>query len=514
MKQKHIIQKVLIEVTVQNKEKAYMIKDNINSFLTVDIFPKIEKYLDTLEDKLPDHILQISHLKLDLNESEATLNTTLKNNIITRFKEELSEVIKPILKPDYSNENDTQVNLLSEQDKLLQTFIYFLEKGYMPWWNSNKNAINILENGVFKKIISAKAFENKIVSVIQKPRVLERIINQLTNTQIKQICLVIIKNKSLKIDLETNAIKELSKLTLTNRNTLWSLVLNILKEYLNYSNDNLEEYSLQQIIKIIPFLKTTQNGNDEEYIWKEIIKIFPFINQNQDIIGAKKNQEQSVINIKNNYSKKNQEQDIITVKNKSQKKDQEKFQQFMQTDSFSSDEKDMHNDNFVDENNGYYVQNAGLVLIHPFMKNLFIYCNLIDAKTQKLINPELCIHLLHYIATGKTNQPESDMLFEKFLCNIPLQQSISRHVKLSKKHKTHAKKVIEAIQQNWSAMKISSPELIQHEFLQRSGKLVLDNDNYTLTIERKTQDILLDKISWGISFIKLPWQDQFIYVNW
>ncbi len=69
MKQNHIIHKVSIEVNVQNKEKAYQIKDNINSFLTMDVFPKLEKYINTFQDKFPDATLQISRLTLDLDEN-------------------------------------------------------------------------------------------------------------------------------------------------------------------------------------------------------------------------------------------------------------------------------------------------------------------------------------------------------------------------------------------------------------------------------------------------------------
>lgn len=524
MKQNHIIHKVIIEVTVENKEKASMIKDDINSFLTVDVFPKLEKYITTLQDTLPGHTLQISRLVVDIDESEASLNTNLKNNIAKLFKKELTETIQPILEASATGiKNDSHVSLLSEEDKLLQTFIHFLEKGHMPWWNSNKNAINILESGVFKKIILSKAFENRIASSIQKPKVRERIINQFSDSQIKQICLSIIKGKSLKINMESSVIKQLSKLTLTDRNAIWSVVLNVLSEYVNNRNNNLEEYSLQQILKTIPFLKIAEANNNEESIEKGMIEIFPFIKQNQgsvDVKGLSKSKNiasvKNSVNVDNSLSAENIStiENIPVVTNRSHKKNQEELLQPVQTDSFSPSDKNLYNDNSIDENNGYYVQNAGLALIHPFIKNLFKYCDLINPETQKLTDPELCIHLLHYIATGKTNQPESDMLFEKFLCNVSLQQSISRHVKLSRKHKAQAKKVIEAVQQNWSSMKTSSVELLQNEFFQRPGKLVLNNNDYTLTVEHKTQDILLNKLTWGISFIKLPWQDQFTYVNW
>jgi hypothetical protein len=507
VKQNHIIHKVLIEIAVENKEKAYVIKDNINSFLTVDVFPKLEKYITTLQNTLPDHTIQISRLTLELNEREVLLNTALKNNIVALFKEELTATIKPSLKPENNKENDkendAQISFFNEEDKLLKTFIHFLEKGYMPWWNSNENGINILENKVFEKIILAKNFENKIASIIQKPSVKERIINQLTDDQIKQLCVLIIKNKSVKINLETNVIKQLPKLTLIDRNAIWSLIITILGEYVNNFNTNLEEYALQQMAKTIPLLKMTPDTSSEEQNWKEIRKLFPFIKQ-----------DQASVSVKNRLQVKEQEQDSVNAKNRTSKNNQEETQKSIKTDPFLANDENIDNNNPLDEDSGYHVQNAGLVLIHPFMTPLFKHCNLINPKTQELINPELCVHLLHYIATGKTNQPESDMLFEKFLCNIPLNQSISRHIKLSNKHKAQAKKLIEAVQQNWSAMKTASVELLQNEFFQRSGKLVLNDNNYTITVERKTQDILLDKLSWGIGFIRLPWQNQFIYVNW
>ena len=123
-------------------------------------------------------------------------------------------------------------------------------------------------------------------------------------------------------------------------------------------------------------------------------------------------------------------------------------------------------------------------------------------------------HLLHYIATGKTNAPEYEMVFEKFLCNIPMHQSINRHIKLSRKHKAHAKNVIESVQHNWNPMKKSSVALLQNEFFQRSGKLAVSDHDYMLTVEQKTQDILLEKLNWGLGLVKLPWKDKFLFVKW
>ena len=98
MEQTHIIHKVVIEVSVNNRKKAYEIKDDISSFLTMTVFPKLEKHLNTVQAKIPAHTLQIAQLVVDVNHCESSSNTilngTLKNDVITAFRKELAEIIK------------------------------------------------------------------------------------------------------------------------------------------------------------------------------------------------------------------------------------------------------------------------------------------------------------------------------------------------------------------------------------------------------------------------------------
>lgn len=661
MEHTHIIHKVVIEVSVNNRKKAYEIKDDISSFLTMDVFPKLEKHLITVQTQIPTHTLQISRLVVDINHRESALNTTLKNDIITSFKKELAEILKngsgqhlnpylsqrrnqnlnqrynpkqskeqqyeqsqknsdaqnpfgdqnqdyeqnwnatqslsdrqnrnqshkqnqnpgqnqnqdydqgqpngqsrgqnqnqshnqnqdqrqnqrhnqnsrtgqnqhPSQNPRYGqnhNQNprydqehgyDTdqyydatenpEIHFLGETEKLLRTFIHFIEKGTMPWWNTNETSAAIFESVSFRKIISEKAFVAKIVASLQKPKVRERIINQFSDTWIAQICLAVIQARGLKIELKSDVIKQLSGSSFTDRKALWSLILQTISILVSNKVANPETHTIEHIIKTIPLLKAAKNLESEEQIWNEINAIFPFIEQG--VPYSKFRETNSETDSKTDSETKNKTNNKTSKSDpkhpdteESQKTNQNKIVpelfQTLQQETPIADE----------VSNDYQVQNAGLVLIHPFIANLFKHCNLMDPKTNTLTDPETGIHLLHYIATGKTNQPESAMLFEKYLCNIPLHQSINRHIKLTRKQKTEAAKVIGAVQQNWSSMKTASVGLLQHEFFQRPGKLTVDSQ--TLTIERKTQDILMDKLSWGISMIRLPWQTQFTYVNW
>lgn len=487
MEQNHIIDKVIIEVSVGSKEKAYEIKDNISSFLKMEVFPKLEKYFNTTLAELQTHTLQIEELSILLNEKQSSLNTALKDAIVETFTQELNEVVKagPYQNGDAKKE---EILLLGKEERLVETFIYFLENGYMPWWTSNEKSVEILETKAFNKIISAKIFESKFAYSLKKTQTQERIINQLTDHQIISICQLIIKTKGLKIILSNTIVKQLYAKSLDNRKTIWLLIFDIIITSFINTESNIDEYITKQAVKTIYTLKTIKNQNSEEEIWKQITAVFTVLKQYDYNTIRQKYLEENKRSIESNKDLTRKTSRNHTVLNK-KKEDK------------------------PTDDNGYHVQNAGLVLIHPFINNLFRYCNLIDEDTQKLTNPEVCAHLLHYIATGKTGQPESNMLFEKFLCNIPVHESINRHIKLSEKQKDEAAKVIAAVQENWSPMKKSSVGLIQNEFFQRHGKLIV-NDNPALTIEKKTQDIFLNKLSWGISYIKLPWQSTYIYVNW
>lgn len=496
VKQDHIIQKVFIEITVNNKEKGLSIKDDINSFLSMDVFPKIEKYLSTFEHRLEDYILQIPKLELNLDVKSSTLNSDLKDKIAQVFEEKLSEITNPVLNSDEFTANNPEAYLVTHQEKILQSFIYFLERGSMPWWNSDKKSLSLLEPKVFNAIIQAENFQSCILPVFSKRNVQERIIHQLSVGQIAQLCNVILKDKALKINLQSEIIQLISKLDQTNRIIVWRLILNILSRHLKSPSIHIEDYFLEEILKSEALSKDLFFVKNHFHNLKTVLRVFPIIKEAELIEKIEdtfiKNDQNTKKTTKKNQQNFTKINDVIIQNDKNSEQKAEEI---------ISDE-------------GQYVQNAGLILIHPFMKTFFEHCDLLDKKTNQLSDPELGAHLLHYIATGKINAPEYDMIFEKFLCNIPLHQSINRHIKLSRKHKTQVKNLIESVQHNWSAMKTSSAELLRNEFFQRPGKLVFSNHDCTLTVERKTQDILLERLSWGIGLVKLPWKDQFMFVNW
>lgn len=496
MEPNHIIQKVFVEIKVNSKEKAMIIKDDVNSFLSIDVFPKIEKYFNDLEDQLDDYILQIPNLEINLDVKDSSLNSTLKDDILQLLREKVSEIITSAFDSNQNLELEEKTKneayLVDNQEKTIQTFLYFLEKGYLPWWNSATKNNSFLEKDVFNTVILAKSFKNKFLLLLSKKNVQERIISQLSDEQIAQLCLVILDNKQLKIDLKYETLQYLKKLNFSDRQNVWRLILGTVSRNKNTYETNNSINFQENILREIS--SNSKHTNKNGLFWKTVIKIFPSIKEDQ------------IFEIIKNTLKADQEKPKNLIEKSLQQKE-----------NFISQKKEDTENEIIektDQKDGYFLNNAGLILIHPFIKTFFEHCDILDPKTLQITNPELGAHLLHYVATGKTNAPEYEMVFEKFLCNIPINQTMNRHIKLSRKHKIQAKNLIESVQHNWSAMKNSSVTLLQNEFFQRPGKLIINDFDETLTVERKTQDILLDKLSWGMGLVKLPWKEKFMFVNW
>ena len=161
----------------------------------------------------------------------------------------------------------------------------------------------------------------------------------------------------------------------------------------------------------------------------------------------------------------------------------------------------------------FIAENAGVILLHPFLKAILTKLELLDGEGG-LTDPEFTAHLLHYASTGEEMEYEYSMTFEKFLCGISPDYVLQRKIELSDETKQNVDELLGAVLTHWTALKSNSIALLRNEFLKRQGKVVLDDSNPRIVFERKTIDIMLDRLPWNMSIIKLPWRDELLYVEW
>lgn len=165
------------------------------------------------------------------------------------------------------------------------------------------------------------------------------------------------------------------------------------------------------------------------------------------------------------------------------------------------------------ETDGFYIGNAGLVLLHPFLPHCFNTLGI--AVDEQLVEANRAICLLHFMATGQTTAPEYALTLPKILCNLPLDMPVEADSGLTPRECEEASALLTAVIHHWEALKNTSVDGLRGTFLLRNGKISQRNDgDWLLQVETQTFDILLDQLPWGIGMVKLPWMPHLLWTEW
>jgi len=124
------------------------------------------------------------------------------------------------------------------------------------------------------------------------------------------------------------------------------------------------------------------------------------------------------------------------------------------------------------------------------------------------------IHMLRFLCTGEQHYPEYQLSLEKLFCGVPLDEPIPKIISYSVEEMEEANLLLQSVIEHWQALKKTSVRGLRETFLKREGILTRKDGNWQLQVERKTVDVLLDKIPWGFSMVMLPWNDYLLYVEW
>lgn len=168
----------------------------------------------------------------------------------------------------------------------------------------------------------------------------------------------------------------------------------------------------------------------------------------------------------------------------------------------------------------WYISNAGVVLLHPYLPILFKSLGLTDGpKFKNKAAQHRAVYLLHYLATGSFAAPEYDLIFQKHLCGIPAETPLRPMTKQSKSQQKKAiqetSEMLQAIINHWSKLGDTSPDGLRSGFLSRAGKLSFTpTDGWKLKMEQSGIDILLGFLPWGLGMVKTPWMQDFLHVEW
>ena len=518
--QYHIIEKVLIEVNTSNVETANSIKNNIDFFLKDELFPQLEILFD--EYPFRNEIIRFDEIKINLKIDKWDDLSRLKSDIYNQLQEKINSKVNKrgiqegSIEDDIFNKGNKDFNQISSDINLTEVFLFFLEYGYLPWFGNEGHINTFVQKDVWTKSLENEHFLQKTDYLFKtKAGAVERFILQFSddiitgylsgiNSAIKKEISGILKiSKYLNHDFRLLFFKLLLKVSMNEYEnfleTLKFLESAILKSEKQVAENNITNQvikDLKEIVKgVIPvaILKQTDFIEINKWIYRKQIISIEIDKQQQYATTSQPN----ISDINKAY--------LSNKFNETESKDFNKEQ--------SAFADNLH---FFDKKiNEIWVRNAGLIVLHPFIKPFFIATGICDKQGKFLtFNFDVAVQSLHYLATGNENVFEGNLVFEKFLCGVPLKFPVQQKSLLTDSIKEEATVLLNEVVKNWPALKNTSADGLRQMFIQRDGKLIQKEDNFKLIVERKAQDVLLEKLNWNISMIKLPWISKILFTEW
>ncbi len=164
----------------------------------------------------------------------------------------------------------------------------------------------------------------------------------------------------------------------------------------------------------------------------------------------------------------------------------------------------------------YFINNAGLVLLHPFLKLFFASIKLLDEKGnwKNDDSHQRGVLFANYICTSNTEMAEYDLPLCKLLTGYPFNQPINANLDATILEMEETQALLHDVISKWAILKTTSPEGLQNSFLKREGKLSRRDNGRLLQVEQTTYDLLIDHLPWSFSIIKNNWMDEILFTEW
>lgn len=161
------------------------------------------------------------------------------------------------------------------------------------------------------------------------------------------------------------------------------------------------------------------------------------------------------------------------------------------------------------------VSNAGLVILWPFLKTFLERLDLLDKNDfrDETARQRAAI-LLQCLASGEVEVPEYLLPLNKVLCGLPLDAPCEIDDPLLAEEIDGCEQLLMAVIDQVPILNKMSVAGFRTSFLLRDGMLDIRDGAWLLRVERETHDLVLDRFPWGFQWVKLPWMDAPLQVEW
>ncbi len=576
----HIIHKQKVNLTISRAADSFTIQNRISRILK----DELPKDLEPLFNKLSPNgkSLRIEKLSIDIG-------TISRENLDSEFRDRLIEQLTSKLEILAAGNKDTLITEVSEEQSLVDTLLYFLEHGYLPWYSRvkdfhiwEKGMLHSFSAGEWKKIIQAL---KKQIKVNDTP--VKRLTLQFSEAFLQTFWMSIHETslgnwnkisdnfiymlQSVKADLAVMPSGSQSRfyhsaITITLRanneeELIFEFITSILLrlDLFRLQSEEIIPATLEKPTslpssvrkKLLLKIKTLEEKISSEAMLFALKKLHQSIAESladtvdhkkpHDLKTDKKPERNELRPDEDNKVEKieplpvedkiAEKTEQLSVKNKIAEKTEplsvkdkiaEKTELFPEKDKIA-DKKEPQFDEFIkakkkeplQDEDGIFCENCGIVILHPFLQMFFTELGFFETSFFKDEWSRLrAVFLLHYLATGETSAIETRLILPKLLSATDFDEPLPFEIDLSEIEKESCNTLLKSVLNYWEPLRTTSIEGLQQTFFQREGKLIKTETGWKLHVEQKAVDILLDKLPWGFSTIRLPWMEQILNVEW
>lgn len=475
---KNIILKQTVQFNYIGRADGIALQQEIHDWCTNTLLPEIDQQLDLLVPA--GEYLVIDKLEIDALINKKDWKQELKFSLMHQFREKIREQ-----KSVHVQTNQPGAGVERRTDDLV---LFYLDKGYLPWWSVT----------IVKKDF-AETFNEWLIEDREEDRV-RQIVEELKKMDFSKLRqrLVSVMPQNLLFQFAGNLFKN-NKQVLTQAENFFKYTLaSVGKAKQQVVQQNLASFIFGSLL--------TRSKVDEDELIQGFIAEIQKQRVLQKVIGRMPDLRETESPVLfSRWMRIIHEADKSKIlKSKKAMGDTDK-----KTEYKKLNKDNMGNENFED---GIFIENAGLVILGPYIPMLFTKLEISTDGT--LLNPDLAICLLQYIVTNNDQFREHELVLPKILCGVDLEDLVDTNQKITTAHKKEIEGMLMAVIGHWEAIKDTSIDGFMESFIRRSGKLVFTDNQIQLTVERKAYDILLDRIPWNISTIKLPWMQLLLKTEW
>lgn len=508
MNKTHTIKKQQLNITIADQNAAFDIQQQLSKICQQVLNPQLDKLFSALS--ADQQIDVIDYLELDLgvlcvqNLSAELVTNTLKQ-MATILPKKLA-VAEPVLPQPQPQQQ------ASRQWEIVR---YYLQFSAVPWWAGSIDIKALVSQLLLD---DHKLFADKIMPTLaNRPDEVKRFLHLLTTDECERLAVAVSAGLATQYDeLYLHLLEQQptsAKLGVGQQKALWQFLL-------FDAQQQSTDFSLPVIVELIK----NQQFSQATACLRLLLTVQPQP-QWRHMLAILNDRQLTSYYLSLNKKNKPVTEQALAAQLAGTDRISFWFEK-LQPQLLQDKALDTVNFGKDEEQNEYFVNNSGLILLWPFLQNFF---NAVGLHHQSPIasglkKPESATLILHYLTYAQLPTSEQYLLLNKLLCGLPPEAVIPLSVDENnidiERVAPEIVNLLNAVVQHMrgTTNKHSAPTQaaawIRGLFLQREGKLSRRNGLWLLQVAAKPTDILLNKLPWAISSIKLPWMTELLMVEW